>query len=40
MAKKKNKKKKQEVKILDLAIVPVQLAVGLETLSLVSAVTL
>ncbi len=37
MTKKKNKKK-QEVKILDLAIVPVQLAVGLETLRLVARV--
>lgn len=37
MAKKKNKKK-QEVKILDLAIVPVQLAIGLETLGLIARV--
>ncbi len=36
MAKKKNKKKKEEVKILDFAIVPVQLAIGLEALRLVA----
>ena len=37
MAKKKSKKKKQ-TKVIDLAIVPVQLAVGLETLKLVGRV--
>ncbi len=38
MAKKKNKKKKQEVKILDLAIVPVKLAIGIEALGLIARV--
>ncbi len=39
MAKKKNKKKKiEQVKILDLAVVPVQLAIGVEALGLIAAV--
>ena len=40
MAKKKNKKKQEQIKVLDLAVVPLQLAIGLETLSLVGAVRL
>ncbi len=42
MTKKKNKKKRSstEVKVLDFAVVPLQLAIGLETLSLVGAVRL
>jgi len=36
MTKKKTKKKQEKVKVLDLAIVPVQLAVGLEALKLVT----
>lgn len=40
MAKKKNKKNNQTAKVLDFAVVPLQLAIGLEALSLVGAVKL
>ncbi len=38
MTKKKKTKKKQEVKVLDLAIVPVKLAIGIEALGLIARV--